>query len=402
MRRNLNKAATGILCVFVLGYMSSCHKLANTLSEKTTLARSVVDLGQDSSTAYYSVVLTSDQKSSPLDSGFNSEALAVFRDSATTQLVAMGGLSINDMPLAVNGDNTYEAIYRSRDGNDNSALRTSLSTSSFPQSGTDVKISITGSSPADTVTQFVYMPQDIMASTSDFPASSINVQNDLPLHWVPDPTNPAGAIIIKLWYVAGLSRALSGDLTLPPDDLTLTYTVPDNGSYTISHNDLQAFHANAYIWIFLGRGSQTAATLPISNKTIYCFATASVTTPALYVQCDANWQNTATPVRCIKSGGLNTGYQEQEQQDVSACSSTYNQTRWVNIGPNLSACPICSSGNCNGIMKKCVNGVCETGSLQTISQSVNHGQCVTRWGYYFSDNTYNYAYSTSVPGACKF
>ena len=400
MRSNLNKAAIGILFVFVISYVSSCHKLANTLSEKATWARSVVDLSQDTSTAYYSVVLTSDQKSSPLDSGFNTAALATFRDSATSQLVAMGGLSINDLPVTANADNTYEVFYRSQIDN-GSALRSSLSTSSFPQAGTDVKISITGSSPADTVTQFVYVPLDMMASTADFPGSSINVQNDLTLHWIPDPANPSGLIIIKVWYVAGLSRAMN-DPTLPPDDLTLTYTVADNGSYTISHTDLQAFHANAFIWIFLGRGSQTAATLPVSNKKVYYFATASVTTPALYVQCAANWQNTATPVRCQQSGSQNTGNQEQEQQDISPCSSTYNQTRWVTIGANPTACPICSSGNCTGNNHKCINGVCETGTLDVISRTPSHGNCITKWGYFFSDGTYKLDHTTTTPGGCEF
>lgn len=53
----------------------------------------------------------------------------------------------------------------------------------------------------------------------------------------------------------------------------------------------------------------------------------------------ANWQNTATALRCQVINSSNTGYQEQEQKDMNPCSVTYNQTQWITAGQNASACP---------------------------------------------------------------
>jgi YD repeat-containing protein len=53
------------------------------------------------------------------------------------------------------------------------------------------------------------------------------------------------------------------------------------------------------------------------------------------------WQNTATALRCQKDWtGQNTGYQEQEQIDINSCSLSYNQTQWVSVGQNTTACPL--------------------------------------------------------------
>ena len=53
------------------------------------------------------------------------------------------------------------------------------------------------------------------------------------------------------------------------------------------------------------------------------------------------WQNTSTALRCQKdSTGQHTGNQEQEQKDVNACSASYNQTQWISVGQNTTACPL--------------------------------------------------------------
>lgn len=55
----------------------------------------------------------------------------------------------------------------------------------------------------------------------------------------------------------------------------------------------------------------------------------------------ANWQNTTTAIRCkLNSNNQSTGEQEREQRDLNTCSPTYNQTRWVVIGTNTTACPL--------------------------------------------------------------
>jgi len=82
----------------------------------------------------------------------------------------------------------------------------------------------------------------------------------------------------------------------------------------------------------------------------------------------ANWQQTGN-YRCVKdASNINTGYQEREEKNVESCSSTYNQLRWVSNGYSATACPIpCNSSTCSGNNRKCVNGICETGTLVVIS-----------------------------------
>ena len=53
------------------------------------------------------------------------------------------------------------------------------------------------------------------------------------------------------------------------------------------------------------------------------------------------WQNTSTALRCQKDWtGQNTGNQEQEQVDINTCSLSHNQTQWVSVGQNTTACPL--------------------------------------------------------------
>ena len=50
------------------------------------------------------------------------------------------------------------------------------------------------------------------------------------------------------------------------------------------------------------------------------------------------WQNSALPLRCAISSCSYTGYQQQEQEDINPCSSTYNGKQWKEAGYNPSAC----------------------------------------------------------------
>ena len=123
-----------------------------------------------------------------------------------------------------------------------------------------------------------------------------------------------------------------------------------------------------------------------------------------------DWQNTATAIRCKQVSSQNTGEQEQEQRDMNPCSSSYNTTRWVVIGTNLTACPIpCNSSNCSGNDKKCINGVCETGGIITISSVWKKvyidGVQVWKWEcthkYCFSDaTTSTYSWITYHDASC--
>jgi hypothetical protein len=55
----------------------------------------------------------------------------------------------------------------------------------------------------------------------------------------------------------------------------------------------------------------------------------------------ADFQNTATALRCQKNNSnYNTGQQEREQKDMNPCSPTYNNTQWIVAGTNTVACPL--------------------------------------------------------------
>jgi hypothetical protein len=120
----------------------------------------------------------------------------------------------------------------------------------------------------------------------------------------------------------------------------------------------------------------------------------------------AEWQNTATALRCQLNAGQNTGYQEQEQKDMNPCSPTYNQLRWIQTVYNTTACPLqatCNSGNCSGNDKKCINGVCETGAWVVISatRASKNDPWTCVWAYCFSDgSTSTYTQTTTSSTIC--
>ncbi|MBY0349081.1 MAG: RHS repeat protein [Hydrotalea flava] len=124
----------------------------------------------------------------------------------------------------------------------------------------------------------------------------------------------------------------------------------------------------------------------------------------------ADWQNTATAVRCQKNASnQNTGYQEQEQKDINPCSPTYNSPpRWVVVGYNPTACPLpagCVTGvNCNGNHRRCVNGVCEIGIMviDGYSGGGRGGGCRMYYHYEFSDGTWSNQFSSPAdPSYCS-
>lgn len=78
----------------------------------------------------------------------------------------------------------------------------------------------------------------------------------------------------------------------------------------------------------------------IIKKICYNYTGQPVNCDLTYVNTLPNWQNTSTPLRCqLNSQGGNTGYQEQEQIDINPGSPTYNQTQWIQVEQNTSACP---------------------------------------------------------------
>lgn len=119
----------------------------------------------------------------------------------------------------------------------------------------------------------------------------------------------------------------------------------------------------------------------------------------------ADWQNTATAIRCKKNvNNQNTGEQEREQKDMNPCSPTYNQLRWIVTGTNLTACPLppaCNGTNCSGADKKCVNNICETGvKVVTGVMPIAHSQCKVTYHYEWSDGSMSPSYQETIIGLC--
>jgi hypothetical protein len=94
-----------------------------------------------------------------------------------------------------------------------------------------------------------------------------------------------------------------------------------------------------------------------------------------------DWQSTST-VRCQVINTHITGYQEIQQTDMNPCSG--QGTRWVLGNYNTSECHNqCST--CTGDDKKCINGVCETGSKIYYAKK-QEGNVWTYWyRYWWSD-----------------
>lgn len=119
-----------------------------------------------------------------------------------------------------------------------------------------------------------------------------------------------------------------------------------------------------------------------------------------------DWQN-ITSIVCQKNASdttLNTGYQQQQQQDMNPCSSTFGNKQWVVLGINATACPFCNNSTCPGPSHKCFGNTCQTGTLGIVSQTQTGSgaslQCTTQYGYFFSDGSYLLANRTVTSGQC--
>jgi hypothetical protein len=118
------------------------------------------------------------------------------------------------------------------------------------------------------------------------------------------------------------------------------------------------------------------------------------------------WVNTATAVRCkVDVGNHNTGEQEQEQQDLSVTSPTYNQKRWVVSAVNTTSCPLPVINTCVSCYNEgqmCINGNCETGiKVYTSSQLMSNGLYNCTYHYEFSDGSWSETYTQQSTNECN-
>ena len=101
-------------------------------------------------------------------------------------------------------------------------------------------------------------------------------------------------------------------------------TALNTNSLTLTRNNSQVYGNGTIRFVRIKDGQEIIATIVVEDK-------------------NSNWQNTGN-TRCVKDlYGMNTGIQESEQRDTNSLSSTYNQTRWINSGNNLEACPLPSN-----------------------------------------------------------
>jgi hypothetical protein len=123
----------------------------------------------------------------------------------------------------------------------------------------------------------------------------------------------------------------------------------------------------------------------------FCYAYSGQPESCTCISSDANWQNTNTAPRCQLTNGTNTGYQEQEQRDNNVCSTTYNQTRWINGDYTPSICQIVCTNCTASPDKRCITGVCETG-LRVCTDSyfdTSMGEFRNVFHYEFSDGSWS-------------
>lgn len=332
MKNIFIKSLAVFASILILFKLESCDKVQLRTGDFAMKKNMMTILGvSDTVNMYNYIWIANDKLITPNDSGFRISASATFIDSITDQIVSVNSLSINSRTLVKNTDNSYSFIY--------SDSVTGALQEGKNLYGTNVKIKIAGSTTADSLTQTLYMPKRVFSSISDYPSGQIDISNNLTLKWISDPACSWGNVAIKIWYNAGRSRFLS-DSTLPATDTVLSYIVPDNGSYTISLGDLQKLKVNSLVTFSIGRGSTSIAVLPISKKRVFYFTTSSVSSFPQKLICSANWQNTGATQCQVDVNGFNTGYQLVQQKDLSTCSPTYNQTKWVTGSYNVSACPL--------------------------------------------------------------
>jgi len=58
-----------------------------------------------------------------------------------------------------------------------------------------------------------------------------------------------------------------------------------------------------------------------------------------YLSMDPQWTDTGV-FQCVQGANGNTGERQKQQKDLNTVSPTYNQTRWVSVGTDLTNCPI--------------------------------------------------------------
>jgi hypothetical protein len=251
-----------LLLLLSAGCLVSCHKEASNPANNWTW------FGTQNSTVYNYVLINANQVLSNSDSEeLHIGVSAAFIDSNNHQVTIVRTLLVNNQVIQPDQDSTYSYNYNFTSGEINKGSELF---------GSKVLVTIRGMDEADTVTSSVYVPKQLSGTIAAYP-NNLSLSKGIQLQWTPDNQNTWGNVLIQLYYFSSISQ--KADSTLPANITTVSLTVPDNGSYYLTKNDLSSFPCNAFIGITIARGTQNEAILPLSRKRVYYFSSASVSTP---------------------------------------------------------------------------------------------------------------------------
>lgn len=249
-----------LLLLMSAGCLISCHK------EATNPVNNFIWFGTQNSAVYNYVLINANQVLNRSDSEeLHVGVSAAFIDSDDHKITVVRALTVNNLLIQPGSDFTYNYDFASGDAGKN-----------LPIFGTQAFITIRGQDDLDTVTSSIYVPKQLNVLIDGYP-DTLSIGKGLQLQWATDDANTWGHVMIQLFYYSNLSQ--KADSTLPDKIATVNLTVPDNGSYYLTQNDLRAFSPHAFIGITIARGTQTEALLPLSHKRVYCFSSASLSTP---------------------------------------------------------------------------------------------------------------------------
>jgi hypothetical protein len=246
-----------LLLLASAGCLISCHK------EASNPVNTWNWYGNTNPAVYNYVLINANQVVGTSDSSeYHIDVTAAFIDSNNHQITVVNALSVNDQLIQPGQDSTYSYDYGSHDMTKGSMLF-----------GTNVLVTIHGTADNDSVTSSVYIPKQLSDVVTKYP-DVLSMAKGLQLNWSTDNQNAWGNVIIQIFYYSALSR--KSDSTLPEKISTANFTVPDNGGYFLSQNDLQSFPPHSYVGITIARGTQNEALLPVSHKRVFYFSSASV------------------------------------------------------------------------------------------------------------------------------
>lgn len=168
--------------------------------------------------------------------------------------------SINTQEIPFNGDQRFPVYFIQSLGNTDEKANWLKS-----MWGSNVKISLKGSSSyrlsGASEDQVFYVPEPITLQSSFVDNFIINTNIDNTISWSPDPENPNGKAYICVVYEGDMSVKSNPDLP-GETKVEVMLEVPDNGSYTISRDQLDELPAGGRTTIAIGRGNYELMTDP--------------------------------------------------------------------------------------------------------------------------------------------